>query len=69
MSSPADGFTRVIEVLDRLKIPYFVGGSLASSVHGKSRPTMDADIVADIQAEQTDEPASCCNPISTRTLS
>lgn len=39
------------EVLEQLGIQYYIGGSLASSVHGISRPTQDADIVADIRAE------------------
>jgi hypothetical protein len=33
-------------------IPYFVGGSLASSVHGVARATLDADIIARIEPEQ-----------------
>ena len=41
----------LIEVLERLGISYYVGGSLASSVHGISRPTQDADVVADIRLE------------------
>lgn len=42
----------VIEVFERLQIPYLVGGSLASALHGVARSTLDADIVADIHAEQ-----------------
>lgn len=36
---------QVIAELDALEIPYFVGGSLASSLHGIPRGTMDGDIV------------------------
>jgi hypothetical protein len=39
------GFQRLLEILDRLEIPYMVGGSLASSVHGIYRSTNDIDIV------------------------
>jgi hypothetical protein len=39
----------VINVLEELGIPYYLGGSLASSTYGISRPTQDADVVADIQ--------------------
>jgi len=46
---------RLLEVLDRMEIPYLVGGSVASSIHGISRPTMDADIVADLRTDQVDE--------------
>jgi hypothetical protein len=35
-------------VLDELAIPYLVGGSLASSVHGVVRFTQDADLVVDL---------------------
>lgn len=43
---------KVTEVFDRLGIPYLIGGSLASMMHGKARATVDADLVADIQPEQ-----------------
>jgi hypothetical protein len=38
----------VIEALEDLGIPYLIGGSLASAVHGVIRTTMDADIIADM---------------------
>ncbi|MCL0077029.1 hypothetical protein M1O12_03290 [Dehalococcoidia bacterium] len=40
----------ISNVLDHLQIPYFVGGSLASSLHGIPRATQDVDIVADIKS-------------------
>jgi len=55
MKTRAEALKRVLEVLDRLEIPYYVGGSLASSVHGIQRATMDVDLVADIQADQVDD--------------
>ena len=36
----------VAKILERLGVPYFIGGSLASSQHGVPRATLDADIVA-----------------------
>ena len=36
----------VAEVLDSLEVRWFLGGSLASSVHGIPRATLDADIAA-----------------------
>lgn len=39
----------VTDVLESLHIPYLIGGSLASTVHGIGRATMDADILADLQ--------------------
>ena len=40
----------VADVFERLNIPYLVGGSLASSLHGIPRTTQDVDLVADIKA-------------------
>jgi hypothetical protein len=44
----------VIDALTELRIPYYVGGSVASSAHGVIRSTMDADIVADMRFEHVD---------------
>jgi hypothetical protein len=41
----------VIDALTSLEIPYYIGGSVASSAHGVIRSTLDADIVADVQLE------------------
>jgi hypothetical protein len=41
----------VTRTLDELGIPYYVGGSVASSVYGSARATMDVDLVADIEPE------------------
>lgn len=41
----------VTQTLERLGIPYAVGGSLASSLHGVMRSTLDVDIVADRRLE------------------
>jgi hypothetical protein len=42
---------RVTAVLESLHVPYLVGGSLASSLHGEPRATQDVDIVADLKLE------------------
>jgi hypothetical protein len=41
----------VTQTLEELGIPYAVGGSLASSLHGVMRSTLDVDIVADMRLE------------------
>jgi hypothetical protein len=41
----------VTQTLERIGIPYAVGGSLASSLHGVMRSTLDVDIVADMKLE------------------
>lgn len=38
----------VTQTLEQLRIAYAVGGSLASSIHGVMRSTLDVDIVADL---------------------
>ncbi len=42
---------RVTETFERLGVAYLVGGSLASSLHGIPRATMDADLVAVLSLE------------------
>src|SRR5579859_5929782 len=42
-------FQTILDALNHLKIPFMIGGSLASSVHGVFRSTNDIDIVADLQ--------------------
>jgi len=44
----------VTDVLDALGVAYAIGGSLASTVHGVMRATMDADLVADLQLEDAE---------------
>ena len=39
---------RVIDVLEELEIPYHVGGSFASSIHGIPRQTNDLDLVVEL---------------------
>ena len=44
----------VIDALDALGVPYLIGGSLASAVHGVLRATMDTDLVADLRLEHAE---------------
>ncbi len=39
----------ITEIFEKLDIPYLIGGSLASSIHGEARATRDVDIVAAIE--------------------
>ena len=41
----------IVEALEELGVTYYIGGSVASSVHGIPRLTIDADIVADLRLE------------------
>lgn len=51
--------TQVIQfitaLLDNLDVPYVIGGSMASIIHGIIRTTMDVDIVADLKTSQVNE--------------
>lgn len=49
LSEPVRITLAIIKVFNKLHIPYVVGGSLASSLHGIPRATQDVDIVADIK--------------------
>ncbi len=44
----------IVEVFERLSIPYSVAGSVASSAHGVARATLDVDLVADLRPEHVD---------------
>lgn len=41
--------SRLVLSLESLDIPYYIGGSVASSIFGLPRSTMDVDIIADIK--------------------
>jgi len=42
----------VLEVLDRLGVPYHIGGSYASAIHGIPRQTHDVDLVVDLRKDR-----------------
>lgn len=46
---------QVIDALDSLNVPYVVGGSMASIVHGTVRSTMDVDLVTDLKPDQVEQ--------------
>jgi len=41
----------VVEAFDKLGIPYYIGGSVASSTYGLARSTLDIDMVSDLKSE------------------
>lgn len=71
---------KVIDALDALAVPYFIGGSVASMIHGVLRSTIDADLVAEMSTEHVQsfasalsgdfyvEPQSIYDAISLRTI-
>jgi len=51
LPEPIAVMRHVIDVLDKLGVPYLVGGSFASSIYGTYRATADVDLVADLKFE------------------
>jgi hypothetical protein len=47
----ASAIRPVVAIFDQLQIPYLIGGSVASGVHGEGRGTRDVDILADMRLE------------------
>lgn len=54
MTLPTEFLLHVAEILERLGIPYHVGGSIASSAHGMYRASADIDFVIDPTSDQLD---------------
>jgi hypothetical protein len=53
-SEPIQVIRKVVRAFEQLGIPYLIGGSFASAVHGVVRATMDADVVAEIKTSQVE---------------
>ncbi len=41
----------VVEAFEKLRVPYYIGGSIASSAYGAARTTLDVDIVSDLKPQ------------------
>jgi hypothetical protein len=54
LAEPVATTMRVANALNALGVPYAIGGSFASAVHGVIRATMDADLVADLRMEHAE---------------
>lgn len=50
-NEPIEVTLRVTAVLEKLGIPYVIGGSLASTLHGMIRTTQDSDIITEMRSE------------------
>ncbi|MGH9720395.1 MAG: hypothetical protein ACRD8O_09295 [Bryobacteraceae bacterium] len=49
--APPEPFLRLLEVFDRLEIPYMVSGSVASGMYGQVRMTGDVDFIARVRED------------------
>jgi hypothetical protein len=54
-AEPLEVLLAVVAVLDRVRVPYVVGGSIASSVFGEPRASADVDLL--VRLEPADIPA------------
>jgi hypothetical protein len=52
----------VVRAFEALRVPYFLGGSMASSVHGIYRATADADFVAALRPHHAEPLAQLLQP-------
>jgi hypothetical protein len=50
-NEPIEVTLRVTGVLEELAVPYVIGGSLASTLHGMVRTTQDSDIITGMRPE------------------
>lgn len=50
-NEPIEVTLKVTALLEQLRVPYLIGGSLASTLYGRVRTTQDADIIAQLQQE------------------
>lgn len=53
-ADPIRATLRVAEILEKLEVPYFVGGSVASGLLGEPRSTKDVDFIADLRDRHVD---------------
>lgn len=60
MTSFSAALQQLLTVLDRLEVPFLIGGSVASGTHGLPRQTNDVDIVADLT---TDSATALCEAL------
>ncbi len=52
MTEQQDFLKKLVKILENVKIPYMLSGSMASSFHGKPRATNDVDIIIAPTAQQ-----------------
>lgn len=50
-NEPIEVTLKVTGVLEKLGVPYLIGGSLASTLYGMVRTTQDSDIIAEMRPE------------------
>ena len=51
-ADPIAALMEVVKCLDEIGLPYAIGGSVASSVHGEPRASADADLLVELAEHQ-----------------
>jgi hypothetical protein len=59
---PIDVALEVARILERVHVPYVLGGSLASTLHGEPRATLDVDFAVQLQLQAVEQLASALKP-------
>ena len=54
-NEPIEVTLRVTGILEKLGVPYVIGGSLASTLYGMVRTTQDSDIITEMGPEHIDQ--------------
>ena len=62
MSEQQEVFGSVVDILERLDIPYMIVGSVASMAYGEPRLTLDMDVVIDLMPQQAQALAASFDP-------
>ncbi|MBU0502535.1 MAG: hypothetical protein ABIH69_06845 [bacterium] len=62
MKSEHDIFLEILGILNKLKVPYMIGGSIASIAYGEPRLTLDMDVVVDLEPKQAKQLAGSLGP-------
>jgi hypothetical protein len=50
-NEPVEVTLKVTNILEKLGVPYLIGGSLASTLYGLVRTTQDSDIITEMRPE------------------
>lgn len=62
MDPPLNALKLLTTALEKLKVPYLIGGSLASSARGVLRSTLDVDILALVSIQQASQLTAALGP-------
>ena len=52
---PVSAIGPIVGALEQLSVSYYIGGSVASSVHGLPRMTLDVDLVANLKPDHVED--------------